>query len=188
MSQNQRNAKKKASQKPKNKWLLPAVVAAAVVVVVVVAVSLNTGEAKNAASQQPSGQSVAAAGASQPAEGNGPGITVNKKDVTSTATFIPYEIGNTKMELIAVRADDGTVRTSLNTCQVCWDSGRGYYKQEGNELVCQNCGNRFNINQIEKQKNGCNPVPVTSEEKTENDNTITISGDALATYKQYFQK
>jgi Predicted membrane protein len=92
------------------------------------------------------------------------------------------------MEIIAVKADDGTIRTSLNTCQVCWDSGRGYYKQQGNELVCQNCGNRFDINQIEKIKNGCNPVPITSDLKTENSDQIAITGDALATFAHFFQK
>ncbi len=119
--------------------------------------------------------------------GNGEGITIVKKDITETATFIPYKIGNTKMEIVAVKAPDGTIRTALNTCQVCWDSGRGYYKQEGDELVCQNCSNRFKISQIEKIKNGCNPVPITEEEKTDNGDTITITGDNLAKYKNFFE-
>ena len=45
------------------------------------------------------------------------------------------------MEIVAVKALDGSIRTAFNTCQVCYNSGRGYYQQEGNELVCQNCGN-----------------------------------------------
>lgn len=110
----------------------------------------------------------------------GKGITITKSEVSETATFIPYQVGDTKMEVIAVKAPDGTIRTALNTCQVCYDSGRGYYVQEGEELVCQNCGNRFKISQIEKQKNGCNPVPILSEDKTEDATTITISDDLLS--------
>lgn len=186
MSGNQKNIKNQKNQKKKNKWMLPTIIAAAVIVGVLAAVNLNTGAAPSAVPLESPGQS--AAGVSSPSEDNGPGITINKKDITSTATFIPYQIRSTKMEVIAVKADDGTIRTSLNTCQVCWDSGRGYYKQQGNELVCQNCGNRFNINQIEKQKNGCNPVPISEDQKTENTDTVTVTGDTLATFEHFFQK
>ena len=91
------------------------------------------------------------------------------------------------MELIAVKAPDGTIRTALNTCQVCYDSGRGYYVQEGDELVCQNCGNRFQISQVEKQKNGCNPVPILEDSKTDDGTTITVSKDFLQQSKTLFE-
>jgi uncharacterized membrane protein len=120
--------------------------------------------------------------AAQPGEG----ITINKSEITNTAKFIPYQSASTKMELIAVKAPDGTVRTAFNTCQVCFDSGRGYYKQQGDELICQNCGNRFNISQIEKEKNGCNPVPILSENKTENDTSITIPASFMEQNKELF--
>lgn len=117
---------------------------------------------------------------------NGQGITINKDEITEEATFYPYRLGDTDMEVIAVRASDGNVRTALNTCQVCYDSGRGYYKQEGDVLVCQNCGNRFGVDQIEVVKGGCNPVPLFDDQKTQTDGTITISDEALAQYKTLF--
>lgn len=117
---------------------------------------------------------------------NGGGITITKSDITEKASFIPYKSGDTKMEIIAVKAPDGTIRTALNTCQVCYDSGRGYYVQEGSELVCQNCGNRFQISQIEKQKNGCNPVPVLDDNKTDDGQTITIADSFLEQNAAYF--
>ena len=113
-------------------------------------------------------------------------VKITKSDITDTATFIPVKAGNIDMELIAVKASDGTVRTAFNTCQVCYDSGRGYYIQEGNELVCQNCGNRFKIDQVEKQRNGCNPAPITEEDKTDNGETITIPGSFIAQYTELF--
>ena len=87
-------------------------------------------------------------------------------EITETATFYPITLDGTEMEIFAVRAPDGTIRTAFNTCQVCYDSGRGYYKQEGNFFVCQNCGNRFRIGDIERIRGGCNPVPITPEYKT----------------------
>lgn len=113
-------------------------------------------------------------------------LVIAKSEVTEIAKFYPYEVGGQKAEVVAVKASDGTVRTAFNTCQVCFDSGRGYYVQEGDELVCQNCGNRFQIDQVEKIKGGCNPVPILSENKTEDATNITISKDFLAQNKDLF--
>lgn len=117
---------------------------------------------------------------------SGGDIIITKSEITETAKFIPYKAGGTQMELVAVKAPDGTIRTAFNTCQVCANSGRGYYKQEGDELVCQNCGNRFAISQVEKQKNGCNPVPILEEKKTDSGSTITISQSYMEQNKALF--
>ena len=116
----------------------------------------------------------------------GEGVKIIKSDITSTVKFYPIEIDKVKMEVIAVKASDGTIRTALNTCQICYQSGRGYYKQEGNEVICQNCKNRFKLDQIEKVRGGCNPVPILKAEKTEDEKTIFISKEVLAKYKQLF--
>ncbi|HHY82790.1 MAG TPA: DUF2318 domain-containing protein [Clostridiales bacterium] len=113
-------------------------------------------------------------------------LKILKSEVSDTVKFYPYKAGRTNMEVLAVLASDGTVRTAFNTCQVCYDSGRGYYKQEGNELVCQNCGNRFRLDQVEKIKGGCNPVPITAEDKTEDDTSIVISQVFLEANKGLF--
>lgn len=113
-------------------------------------------------------------------------LLIDADDVTTTASFYPYESNGTYMEVIAVRANDGTVRTALNTCQVCYNSGRGYYEQLGDVLICNNCGNQFTIDQIELIKDGCNPVPILDEMKSEDDGIIAINPDALAYYEPLF--
>jgi Predicted membrane protein len=113
-------------------------------------------------------------------------LVIQKSSVTSTPSFYPYESNGTKMEVIAVKASDGTIRTAFNTCQVCYSSGRGYYKLEGNALVCQNCGNRFTADQVEQQKGGCNPVGITKEYKTETDGTITLKKSFFDQTRQIF--
>ncbi len=100
-------------------------------------------------------------------------------DITQDASFFPVVVDGTKMEVIAVKAPDGTIRTAFNTCQICYDSGRGYYKQEGDMLVCQNCGNRFPMSNVEVEAGGCNPWPIFAENKTVTDESITISFDFL---------
>ena len=101
-------------------------------------------------------------------------MQIPKKEVTETAKFYQYKLDGVLIEVLALRAPDGTVRTAFNTCQVCYHSGRGYYVQQGDVLVCQNCRNRFKASQVELIKGGCNPVPITADLKTETADTITI--------------
>jgi len=117
---------------------------------------------------------------------NGEGVTILKSEITNKASFFPYQAGDTYMEVIAIKASDGTVRTALNTCQVCTGSGRAYYEQDGDDMVCQNCGNRFTVDQIEVVKGGCNPVPVLKENKTEDNDTIKVSDEFLSDNKDLF--
>ncbi len=113
-------------------------------------------------------------------------LIIPVEDITENASFYEYEIDDKTVEVIAIKASDGSIRTAFNTCQVCYDSGRGYYKQEGDNLVCQNCGNRFTANDVQVSKGGCNPVPIFSEDKTEDNTNITISKDFLIQTKGIF--
>jgi uncharacterized membrane protein len=113
-------------------------------------------------------------------------LKILKSEITDKAKFYPYKAGDTYMEVLAVKATDGSIRTALNTCQVCFDSGRGYYKQQGNKLVCQNCGNVFGVDDIEKIKGGCNPVPVLQEDKTDDGEYITVKKEFLEASKDLF--
>lgn len=130
----------------------------------------------------------ASAQAAKPAASGDWGIVIQKKDITPTAKFYPYVVNGKPMEIFAVRASDGTIRTALNTCQVCYSSGRGYYKQQGNVFVCQNCGNRFSVDQIELIKGGCNPVPILGADKTDLGDSIGIPKAYLTSMAPYFAR
>ncbi|MDR2740773.1 MAG: DUF2318 domain-containing protein [Treponema sp.] len=109
-------------------------------------------------------------------------------EITENAVFYPVDIEGTRLEVLAVKAPDGTIRTAFNTCQVCYASGRGFYKQQGTVLVCQNCGNRFRMSQVEVRSGGCNPVPVFKDQKTVTATTITIPQDFLKEAKAIFAR
>lgn len=113
-------------------------------------------------------------------------FVITTDGITETATFYPMVVEGVEMEMFAVKAPDGTIRTAFNTCQVCYDSGRGYYVQEGDTLVCQNCGNRFQLGDVEKVKGGCNPLPIVAEYKTVDENTITIPYELFQAAKEFF--
>lgn len=114
-------------------------------------------------------------------------FVISTSDITETAAFYAYNELDKKMEIIAVKATDGTIRTAFNTCQVCYSSGKGYYVQEGEFLVCQNCGNRFGMDEVALTKGGCNPVPITDEYKTEADGVITIPKEFLEEAQVIFE-
>jgi uncharacterized membrane protein len=113
-------------------------------------------------------------------------LVIQVADITENALFFPVEIDGTLMEVLAVKAPNGTIRTAFNTCQVCYSSGRGNYVQTGTVLVCQNCGNRFRMSQVETRAGGCNPVPIFPVNKTQTDTTITISQDFLRQARTIF--
>lgn len=113
-------------------------------------------------------------------------VVINKNEVGTSATFYPYEVDGVDLEVMAIKASDGTIRTAFNTCQICYASGRGYYKQEGDALICQNCGNSFSADDVQVAAGGCNPVPIFEEDKTETDENITIDEDFIRESKNIF--
>lgn len=125
---------------------------------------------------------------STPIKGSGENgdLVISLSDISEKPKFYSYnELGNA-MELIAVKASDGTVRTAFNTCQVCYSSGRGYYKEENGSLVCQNCGNAFSMDDVEAKKGGCNPIPITDEAKKVSEESVTISKEFLKESQEIF--
>lgn len=143
----------------------------------------STGGTKAASSAQ---QGAAASSVASQGSANGKDLVIPVSGISATAIFYPVDVEGTKMEVLAVKAPDGSIRTAFNTCQVCYDSGRGYYKQEGDVLVCQNCGNRFKMDQVEVVTGGCNPVPILSQDKTVTNDSITISYSFLSKAKGIF--
>lgn len=117
----------------------------------------------------------------------GESLVIPVGDISSTASFYTVEVDGMEMEVLAVMDSEGNIRTAFNTCQVCYGSGRGYYVQDGDVLVCQNCGNRFTVDHVEIESGGCNPWPIFPENKTVTDETIEISYDFLKESREIFE-
>lgn len=101
-------------------------------------------------------------------------VVIQIADITETATFYSYESNGTAMGVFAVKSSDGTVRTALDTCQVCNGSPYAYFEQQGDTFQCKNCGNIYSLDMIEQERGGCNPVPVMTDEKIVTDTEIII--------------
>ena len=176
-----KNSKKPSSRQGKRPMAYLWGITALAVVILAVALATRPG----AFTAEPAEQPGTAAAAGTPAAQSGD-VVIQIKDISETAAFYPTMVDGVSMEVLAVKAPDGTIRTALNTCQVCYDSGRGYYVQEGSMLVCQNCGNRFRTSDLEKVRGGCNPVPILAEDKVVDETTITVPVEFLQKAKALF--
>ena len=170
----------KKNSKNNSNYKKLALIATAAIAVIVIAFSIKLPSKTNSDAKSDANSETVESSTNQIEVTKDSDVVIQVKDITDTATFYPAEINGTALEVIAVKAPDGTIRTAFNTCQVCYSSGRGYYEQEGDKLICQNCGNQFGMGDVEVTKGGCNPVPITPEYKTVGDDTITISKDFLA--------
>ncbi|NNL43675.1 MAG: DUF2318 domain-containing protein [Desulfobacterales bacterium] len=101
------------------------------------------------------------------------GIKFNKLTPANGVLSIPVsDINDGKAHYYKVKADDGimtsffvlkssdgVIRAAIDACDVCYRSGKGYV-QEGDFMVCTNCGRRFASTRINEIKGGCNPAPL----------------------------
>lgn len=173
--------KRKPDNKSKRTYFFPFLAVAAAAICAVVVILVN-GIGNGSEEGDTSGENSKAVTVSF-----GESLVISKADITEDASFYPIEVDGTSMEVIAVRDREGNIRTAFNTCQICYDSGRGYYVQSGDYLVCQNCGNRFSMDQVEIESGGCNPWPIFDENKTVTEDEIWISYDFLAEALGIFQ-
>jgi uncharacterized membrane protein len=98
------------------------------------------------------------------------------------AHFFSMVVNGTKVRYFVLASPDGTVRAALDACEVCYAQKKGYH-QEGNYMVCNNCGKRFRSDQINVITGGCNPIPL---QRTVAGGTLTISTADIQAGAQYF--
>ena len=68
----------------------------------------------------------------------------------------------TMVTFFVLKSKDGVIRAAIDACDVCYRSGKGYV-QEGDFMVCKNCGQRFASSRINVVKGGCNPAPLNRQ-------------------------
>jgi uncharacterized membrane protein len=74
------------------------------------------------------------------------------------AHFFTYE-GRKPVNFFVLRSSDGVIRTAFDACDVCFKEKKGY-RQEGDLMVCNNCGQKFPSVKINVMRGGCNPAPL----------------------------
>ena len=86
------------------------------------------------------------------------------------------------VKFFVVKSTDNIIRTAFDACDVCYDAKKGY-TQQGEYMVCNNCGRRFHSNRINVIKGGCNPAPL---ERIERDGNLVIKVEDVVKGAMYF--
>ena len=100
----------------------------------------------------------------------------------SKARHFDFKTDEHTIRYFIIQSADGVLRAAFDACDVCWPAGKGYY-QEGDHMVCRNCGRRFASNKVKEVKGGCNPAPL--DRRVEGDRLVIEANDIRAG-KGYF--
>jgi high-affinity iron transporter len=72
--------------------------------------------------------------------------------------FYTADVEGTVIRFLVIHQTNGDYATTLDACQIC---GRAGYRQEGQNIICRNCGASIYVPSI-GEHGGCNPIPVKS--------------------------
>lgn len=97
--------------------------------------------------------------------GGGGSVKIPLSKVSENAKWYEYDSSGTSIRFFVVKANDGTIKTGFDACDVCYNTRKGY-RQDGDFMVCNNCGNRYPITGLgteNKRPGGCWPGYLPSE-------------------------
>ena len=130
-------------------------------------------------------------------QGGDSGTATASTPVASTSTMVSFPVslfedgkarhfehvdGKFNIRYFILKSSDGIIRAAFDACDVCWPAGKGYY-QEGDHMVCRNCGRRFASVLVNEVQGGCNPAPLIRS--VDNDKLIIQVKD-IQNGRQYF--
>ncbi|WP_136796492.1 MULTISPECIES: DUF2318 domain-containing protein [Desulfosediminicola] len=75
------------------------------------------------------------------------------------AHHFSYEHDKTEIKFFVMKSPDGVMHAAFDACDVCYPAKKGY-SQDGDFMVCNNCGMRFHSSRINHEQGGCNPAPL----------------------------
>jgi len=89
-------------------------------------------------------------------------IPISKIDNGEAHYFKVKSKSGILVKFFTLKSKDGVIRAAVDSCDVCFKAGKGYY-QEGDFMVCENCGQKFASHKINEIKGGCNPAPLNRQ-------------------------
>lgn len=115
-------------------------------------------------------------------------LEIPAENLSEKIQFFSVQVDGLTMEVLAAKDADGTVRTAFNTCQVCNGSRKAYFAAEGEDVVCQNCGNHFGRTDVGVLSGGCNPAPIFSADRDDTETIVRISYAFLSEHSPLFTR
>lgn len=85
-------------------------------------------------------------------------IPLNKVN-DGKAHYFSFEEQGKEIHFFVLKSRDGVIRAAFDACDVCFPAKKGY-SQEGDFMICNNCGRKFHATRINEVQGGCNPAPL----------------------------
>ena len=79
------------------------------------------------------------------------------------AHYFVFKDNSQEVKFFVVKSSDGMIRAAFDACDVCFHSKKGY-TQDGEFMICNNCGRKFHSDRINVVEGGCNPAPLNRVE------------------------
>lgn len=174
-SREKKRAEFSAPSRSKNKSRVPLVIVALLAAAAVVAYLVMS------ASDDSPAPAPVASGSQPGAQAND--IRIPIAEVNDKAKFFNYKTAdNSAVSFFALRSSDGVYRVALNACDTCYHAKKGYH-QQGDDMICNNCGLKFPSAKINEVHGGCNPISVP---RTVEGDSLIIKASDLESRKSYF--
>ncbi|MBT3273845.1 MAG: DUF2318 domain-containing protein [Spirochaetales bacterium] len=110
-------------------------------------------------------------------------ITLNAADYSDgKAAYFTTKAGGKTVDFFVLESSDGVIRAAFDACDVCYQAKKGY-RQSGDLMICNNCGQRFPSELINVEKGGCNPSPL---DRHHENGVITIALEDITSGAKYF--
>lgn len=110
-------------------------------------------------------------------------VKIALSDLSGTAKFFDYKLSDNKpIRFFVIKSSDGVYRAALDACDTCYHAKKGYH-QDGDDMICNNCGLHFHSSQINEVHGGCNPVGLP---RTIEGNQLVIKASELESRGTYF--
>ncbi|MGA9774075.1 MAG: DUF2318 domain-containing protein [Blastocatellia bacterium] len=171
----QKRAQFSQSPKAKNKTTSALIAVALVVVAVAAYLVISTSSDKPATTTVKTDSGAGTVATSD--------IKIPISDLSSKAKFFDYKLADNKqMRFFVLKSSDGVYRAALDACDTCFHAKKGYH-QDGDDMICNNCGLHFHSAKINEVHGGCNPVGLP---RTVEGDSLIIKASDLESRKQYF--
>lgn len=107
-------------------------------------------------------------------------VEIRLSDVSGTVTHYSYKSkNNAEVKYFAVKGSDGIIRTAFDACEVCYNAKKGY-SQSGSDVVCNNCGLRFKIDDLGTKNKGAGCWPAYLPHEVKGDKIVIKKSDLEA--------
>jgi uncharacterized membrane protein len=101
-------------------------------------------------------------------------VKIPLSDLGNQAKFFDFSASGKQVRFFVLKSSDGVYRAAMDACDTCWHAKKGY-RQEGDEMVCNNCGLKFHSKLINEVAGGCNPIGLPC--RVEGDQIVIKSSD-----------